>query len=273
MKKKPSLYTSLTLTLCIIGLSFSGLSTAGSYPIKPHPTQYIIEKFNSHDVVLLGVYHKEQTSQKFLSDLIVHLTKAGVTHLGLEVCSDQQENIDRFFETGSGLANIGLHPQIDCPEYKSMFDHMKINGQEKRPSVIALDLPLSMYKGEISRDEWMARVIAKTLRLNPNSKMLVVVGNLHVLKRIDWEAGVIRRHGSIRSYLNELIPNRSIFSIVQCIDQSQDKCDFTREFSSLEGVVALDCDERFAGWKIGLMSPVAAKYTAVWELFDGILIY
>ena len=273
MKKRIYLYTLLSVTLFFIGLIFSRLSGAQSYPIKPHPIQYILEKFKSHDVVLLGVNHKEQASQEFLSGLIVHLLEVGVTHLGLEVCSDQQENIDRFFKTGSGLANIGLHPQIDCPEYKNMFNHMKAIDEEKRPSVIALDLPLSMYKGEISRDEWMARVIAKTFRLNPNSKMLVVVGNLHVLKRIDWESGVVRRHGFIRSFLSESIPNRPIFSIVQCIDQSQDKCDFTREFSSLEGVVALDCDKRFAGWKIGLMSPVAAKYNAVWELFDGIIIY
>lgn len=273
MRKRTCLWTSLATTLFFIGLTFSGLSIAGSSPIKQHPVQYIIEKLKSHDVVLLGVNHKEQTIQKFLSGLVVHLLEAGVTHLGVEVCSDQQDNIDSFFETGRSLANIGLHPQIDCPDYKEMFKHIKALDHEKRPSVIALDLPLSMYKGEISRDEWMARVIAEVFRLNPNSKMLVVVGNLHILKRIDWEVGVVRRHGFIRSFLDELLPNRPIFSIAQCIDQPRDKCDFTREFSSIEGVVALDCDKRFAGWKIGLMSSVAAKYKAVWELFDGILIY
>lgn len=271
MKILVYLYT--LLPIVFTGLIVSEFSNAENYPIRAHPRPYIIEKLRSHDIVFLGVNHKERNSQRFLSDLISHLHEAEVTHLGLEICSDQQKNIDHFFETGNGLANIGLHPQIDCPEYKSMFKDMETLDRGKRPVVVALDLPRSMYRGKISRDEWMARVIAKTFRINPNSKMIVVVGNLHVLKKIDWESDVIDRHGFIRSYLAELMPNRHIFSIAQCIDESPDECDFTREFSSQKDVVALDCDERFVGWKIGMMAPVSAKYTAVWELLDGIIVY
>jgi hypothetical protein len=52
--------------------------------------------------------------------------------------------------------------------------------------VIALDLPTSLHSSKISRDEWMARSI-KGLFRSQGAKVFVVVGNLHVLKNIEWE--------------------------------------------------------------------------------------
>jgi hypothetical protein len=68
-------------------------------------------------------------------------------------------------------------------------------------------------------------------------------------------------------------PNLLMFSIDQCIDESPNECDFTKEFSKLEGAVAMDCDERFAGWRIGIISPVATKPIEACELLDGFIIY
>jgi hypothetical protein len=54
---------------------------------------------------------------KFISDLIPALHDVSVTHIGLEICSDQQGKIDHFIETDTGLTDIEIHPQIDCPGY------------------------------------------------------------------------------------------------------------------------------------------------------------
>ena len=238
-----------------------------------HPQSYVIEKLKSHDIVFLGTTHKKEAILKFVADLIPHLHEIGTTHLGLEIPSDQQGKIDRFLQTGRGLNDIKLHPKIDCAEYRNLFITIRSLDQGKRPTVVALDLPKSMYQGETNRDEWMAHSIARIFHRNPNAKVLTVVGNFHILKKIQWEDTVPNQHGFIRSYLNRLIPNYQMFSIGQCIDEPPNECDFTREFSHVEGVVAMDCDRRFNGWKIGIMAPVAAKPTEVCELLDGVIVY
>ena len=32
------------------------------------------------------------------------------------------EKIDQFMKTGAGLYDIFIHPQIDCPEYRNLFN-------------------------------------------------------------------------------------------------------------------------------------------------------
>ena len=119
----------------------------------------------------------------------------------------------------------------------------------------------------------MARSIVKIFNRNLGTKVLVVVGNLHVLKKKEWENRVSNPHGSIRSYLNVLTPHRRIFSIGQCIDESPNECDFTREFSHVEGAVGMDCDERFTDWRIGFMASVAVKPIEACDMLDGVIVY
>ncbi len=246
---------------------------ASGLDFHKHPQSYVIERLKSHDIVFLGTTHKREAILKFVADLIPRLYEAGITHLGLEICSDQQGKIDSFLQTGNGLDEIKVHPLIDCAEYRNLLSTTRSLDKGKRPAPVALDLPKSMYKGEINRDEWMARSIAKIFHRNPNAKVLVVVGNLHVMKKIQWEDHVKNPHGFIRSYLNELISSYQMFSIGQCIDESPNECDFTREFGHLEGAVAMDCNGRFAGWTIGFMVPVAAKPIEVCDMLEGVIVY
>jgi len=266
-----SLYPLLLLTFTI--LFISKVVDARGLEFHKHPQSYVIEKLKSHDIVFLGTTHKKEPVLKFIADLIPRLTETCTTHLGLEICSDQQGKIDIFLQTGNGLNDIVGHPLIDCAEYRDLFTKIRSLDQIKRPTIVALDLPKSMYQREINRDEWMARSIARIFHRNPNAKILVVVGNLHVLKKIQWEDHVQNPHGFIRSYLNELISSYQMFSIGQCIDESPNKCDFTREFSHLEGAVAMDCSGRFTDWRIGFMAPVAAKPIEVCDMLDGVIVY
>ena len=143
---------------------------------------------------------------------------------------------------------------------------------DKRPTPIVLDLPKSKFNGKISRDEWMAGMIAGIFESNPNAKMLVVVGNNHVLKKLDWQDQVINKLKSIWEYLSEKCRKLRIFSIGQIIGESVDDCDFRERFSDYEGAVAVDLDERFVGWKLGIVESMAIKPAEVWELLDGVIV-
>jgi hypothetical protein len=77
---------------------------------------------------------------------------------------------------------------------------------------VTLDLPKSRYREKISRDEWMAESIAKIFKQNSNAKMLVIVGNNHVLKKLEWQDHVPNSHKSIREYVLEFNPDLRMLS-------------------------------------------------------------
>ena len=139
--------------------------------------------------------------------------------IGLEIPSDQQSHIDKYMNTGIGLMDIYVHPQIDCPEYRDLLKKLHGLNAANSLSGVALDLPKKLYGGKVNRDEWMARTIADTFSGNPTAKMFVVVGNFHVLKMIDWQDHVPKKTGSIREYLDRLSPSLKAFSVGQVIDE------------------------------------------------------
>jgi hypothetical protein len=243
------------------------------YKLNHNPQSYVLNKLETHDIIFLGTRHKQPPILNFISELITALHNSGITHIGLEIASDQQDNINEFINTGAGLPDIQIHPQIDCPEYRKLFNVLRTLDPNKRPVPVALDLSKSRYKEPISRDEWMAKSIAKIFQKNPKAKMLIIFGNNHILKKLDWQDHVSNPHRSIREYLFEKRSNLRIFSIGQIIGESVYECDFREKFGSVDRAVAVDLDERFAGWKMGIVESVAIKPAEVWELLDGVIVY
>jgi hypothetical protein len=174
------------------------------------------------------VMHKKPDILGFIAELIPTLEKYGVSHVGLEIQSDQQEKIDVFMKTGDGLNDIKLHTQIDSPEYRHLFQVFRKSGG---PIPVAIDLPSSMYNGTVSRDEWMARSLLIVLNRNPSAKILVIVGSLHTLKKLEWEDQVPNKHLSIREYITRERPSTRMWSIGQMIDGNPNECDFTRSLA------------------------------------------
>ena len=103
--------------------------------------------------------------------------------------------------------------------------------------------------------------------------MIVVVGNNHVLKKLEWQDHVPNPHRAMREYLLESNPDLRMFSIGQIIGDTVYECDFRKAFGGLEGAVAIDLDQRFAGWKMGIAESVAIKPAELWELLDGLIVY
>ena len=234
---------------------------------------YVLSKLRSHDLVLLGTTHKKTPILRFISDLLPQLHEAAVTHLGLEIASDQQQRIDHYMATGFGFDDIQIPPPVDCLQYRFLLRMAQKLDQSRRPTVIALDLPLSRFGGKMSRDEWMARQIADVFRKDPNARMLAVPGTFHVLKEMRWQDHVPNKKKSVYGYLTRLAPEIEAFSIGQLIDEDPAECDFTRQFGPMDGAVALDCDERFSGWKMGIQFDIAIKPTQACDLVDGLIVY
>lgn len=263
------------ITLFII-LSCSVFNPFGSgydYQIKSDVISFVLKKSITNDIVFLGMIHKKPSILQFLAEIIPLLHETGVTHIGLEITTDQQAQIDKFIQTGKRLTDIQIHPQLDRPEYRNLFKVIREINSGKRPVPVALDLPKSKYNESINRDEWMARTIAGVFKSNPNKKMLVIAGNNHVLKKLDWQDHVPHPHRSIREYLSKKRSDLQMFSIGQIDGESVADCDFQEKFGDLEGAVALDLDERFVGWKMGILQSMALKPAEIWEFLDGVIVY
>jgi len=265
--------TTIFIISILLILAFFQASNASDYNLNHDPQSYVLQKFKSSNIVFLGTSHRKPPILKFISDLIPKLHYSGVTHIGLEIASNQQPQIDHYMKTGNGLSNIEIHPQIDCQEYRNNLRLLRDTIPKERPTTVALDLPKSKYKGLNNRDEWMAKTIAKIFKTSPNAKIFVVVGNNHVLKKLEWQDHIVNKNRSIREYLLDFNPNMKMLSIGQVIGKSVFEDDFRKRFSCLEGSVALDLDERFAGWKSGIAQSMAIKPTEVADLLDGLIVY
>jgi hypothetical protein len=243
------------------------------YDYKKCPAAFVIDKLQTHDIVMLGTIHKRPRILKFLTDLIPQLNDAGVTHVCLEIPAASQRAIDHYIDTGEGLEAVRISPVIDCPEYRHLFTILQGLSPAEKPIPVAMDCDSPKDAGFYSRDECMANVIARIYNSHENARIFVIAGDNHALKVLDWEEGVLVKPRSINDHLGTLAPEARTCSIVQVIDQDPSECDFTRRFASIPGAVAVDCNESFDDWKLGLLACIALKPVEPCRITDGLIIY
>ena len=155
-----------TYIFILIGVCFIATTGTPSIISTHEPISFVLDKTVQHDVLFLGTTHQQPKILNFISTLIPHLYKSGITHIGLEIASDQQNRLDRFMKTGTELSDIRIFEGIDCPEYRHVIDLIRKN----RLMPVALDLPKSKWRGKYTRDRWMAKQISETFQNNENAK-------------------------------------------------------------------------------------------------------
>jgi hypothetical protein len=234
---------------------------------------YLLNKLAGHDIVLMGTTHRQPAILELMAQLAPRIRHAGATHLALEISNDQQALVDRFLDTGEGLASIRIPSAIDCPAYRQLLCALHRIGPGQRPKVIAIDLPLASYDGKISRDEYMATVLTATLQNHPESRILAMLGSLHVLRQLRWVNRISAGHPAIRTCLSRWRPDLRIFSIVHVIHGIAQDCDFSRRLGPLPGMVATDVDACFNGWRLGVTACLALQPSQPYELVDGVIVH
>lgn len=259
----------MKLRTCIIilfGVCFIAATGTPSYISIHKPIPFVLDKAARHDVVMLGTTHHQGKILSFIADLIPRLSNSGVTHIGLEIASDQQNLLDRFMQTGKGLSNIRIFPGIDCPEYRRLIDTVR----KSRLAPVALDLPKSMWNGNITRDQWMAKRVADIFQTNDTAKLLVIVGNLHTFKQVDWIVPTIKGQFA-RYYLDRIRPKLRLYSVAASINESVDQCDFQKWFGGDTEPVGIETIV-FNG-KLGLARTLAAKPVRARTAVDAVIVF
>lgn len=190
---------------------------AALLPAEPG-VEFLASALAGHHVVLLGNTHRRPELLSFEAHAVEVLAEAGlVTHLGLEIASDQQEALDRFLATGRGLDRIEVAPAIDHPAFRDLLQAIR---PVSRPGggkveVVALDRPWRSVR-EGTRDGHMASRIAGEIEGRAAARMLVLVGNNHTLRDFPWRWGGSARF--IPGELSRLRPDLKVVSIHECVD-------------------------------------------------------
>ena len=240
---------------------------------NPPPRCYIVEKLKTHDIVFMGTTHKQPRILQFIGTLLPHLHRAGVTHVALEIASDQQNCIQHFLNGGTGLDSVKLHAAIDCTHYRHLLQSMREIPEAIRPQILGVDLPADQYGGPISRDQWIARELSAITRNRRDAKVLVIIGALHVLRKLEWDSPRQRDHGAIRTQLQALQPGLALFSVVNLVSTIESDCDFSRAYGHKTSIQALDLTPRFRSWRLGFTRWLAIRPTPPHELVDGLIVY
>ncbi len=260
------------LIMMMVQLSTQPQSIAQPFPVS-EAGAYMLDKLAGHDIVFTGTVHQQPEILKLMAELLPHLIEKGVTHLALEIASDQQFQIDHFMRTGSGLDRIQLHKAIDCPDYRHLFHVLRALDAEQRPRVVAIDLPIAQYASDMTRNEYMALNLSSILKLQPNAKILSMLGGSHVLRKLKWQNRIFKGRAAIRTYLEKWRPGLRMFSVLHIVVQEVAECDFSSRLAPLNEPLAMDLDQRFNGWRLGVTACMALAPSQPYELVDGVVIY
>jgi hypothetical protein len=166
------------------------LTASVAYSTTTNTTEAIATLCQDHSIVLLGETHQEPDSQVLFFDLTRHYVKRGDSvYVGLEIPSDEQLKLDDALAGGSDFSF--LYPIIQHDQYNQMIHDL--GGMEGNLTVQAIDAG----DAEPVRDAAMNRNILSAVSSGKYDKILVLVGNTHVIKNIQWHKDIT----STRRYL------------------------------------------------------------------------
>ncbi len=186
------------------------LQTSG----KP-PQDYVLEKFDKYDIILLGEDHAVRNNLVFVTDLIPDLYECGVRNLGMEFgASEMQPKLDSLLsapEYSPQLArdmmffyNVGWPYQEYMDVYEKVwnFNHslpvgaplfrvVNLSYQYRWERFGTFRTPESMaatfYKG--TPDKYRSEIVSKEV-IQKSEKILLLVGLVHAFAR--YETGFLQ---------------------------------------------------------------------------------
>ena len=191
------------------------------FPLAPtspllaqEPVAFLQSALTRNQIVFFGDIHPVAEPKRIVAELIARQSPgASIDLLALEVGSDQQPVIDRYLASLPEDTTILLeNPRTLRAHWGASAEYLGIyravwHWNHRHPGqpvhVLAADLrlwplpPLSegmASGGFANRDEWMAKLFARTLDAHPEWRTLVFMGGYHGLKTVGGEVTVGRAH-------------------------------------------------------------------------------
>ena len=142
----------------------------------------ILENIKPGTITIVGENHKRIESVEIFQSLVSEvIQRHQCVVIGLEIASGQQNILDEVMQGRSLVSDVALWPPIDHPAYRRMLGHFA--DLKRRGQCITLAAVDSGSDNVIDRDLWMALSLAEQPE---NTPILVLLGALHTLKRVNW---------------------------------------------------------------------------------------
>jgi hypothetical protein len=142
----------------------------------------ILKSMTPGSITFIGESHKHIESAMLVNDLVTAAIERGqCLTLALEIADSQQPTINRVLNQGYPISDIDIPASIDHLPMRKLIGHMAtLKTRSPCLSVVAIDAGL---ENPNDRDEWMAARLAKLAGDRP---ILVLIGALHTLKKVNW---------------------------------------------------------------------------------------
>ena len=145
--------------------------------------------FRDNRVLLIGETHQVKSHRREILEHLVELRAAGVTHIFLEGVSPQrQEWLDHITEKREREYNSVGTLAVEAPERARALG-LKVIAMDMPANTIGALNAAAQKRGDhvaaerevyvLRRNRYMAQMLAKTLRREPNSKIVAIVGAVH----------------------------------------------------------------------------------------------
>ncbi|MGJ0484304.1 MAG: hypothetical protein ACR65R_07195 [Methylomicrobium sp.] len=151
-------------------------------PLWAAPHDWILEGMTQGSITFIGESHKHIESAILVKNLVSSAVERGqCLILALEIADNEQAVIDRVLTANAFVSDIDIPASIDHQPMRKLIEHMaKLKTHSPCLNVVAID---AGPDNSSDRDEWMA---ARLANLAGDRPILVLIGALHTLKKVDW---------------------------------------------------------------------------------------
>jgi hypothetical protein len=143
----------------------------------------VMQVITPDTITIVGETHQRAESVDLFQSLIDdYLQQNKCLIVALEIASNQQSIIDDAVRGKVAVSAIEIAPIIDHPPFRALIDNLvRMRSNGACLELAAIDAGIEKKTG---RDEWMAAELAELVSQDP---VLALLGNLHALKKIDWD--------------------------------------------------------------------------------------
>jgi len=220
----------------------------------------ILDKIKPYGITIIGETHKHPESVTLFQSLISnHLKQNKCLTVGLEIASNQQAIIDKIKQGRAVVSDIDIPSMIDHPPYRKMIANLvKLQRINECLKLVAIDAGDDI---NLRRDEWMAIKLAEQVGDIP---VLVLLGNLHSLKKVDWDLSMTKGSPYVAEILSSQGYNLKAYPQIWMDETCNDQYRFIKT-DKVEAVRLLN--DHF----VSMLN--AFEYKTVVGVVDGIILW
>lgn len=176
--------------IIILFLFPSPTYSAGTY-------NQILDGMESSSITIIGESHQRPETVQFFESLITkYLQHNKCLTIALEIASNQQTLLDEITEGKAVVTDIDISPIIDHPPFRTLIaDLVETQKHNDCLKLVAIDGWVGI---DTTRDEWMAKILNERASHTP---VLALLGNLHTLKKVDWNLAMTKGSPSVAKIL------------------------------------------------------------------------